>query len=438
MSLPPSSPTRQNSPDPRFTSWATVNCQGARITLPESGISLTIPPGALSPGHSVDLFLSVAHTVHPRLQNRETLLSPMVICGPRESSVHLKKPVIVSLPHCASLRHGHWSVSLHQSDELASATPKRDNDAFRTWNKVVTLGQETINTPVYAQLDINTCHIVSDTLAAFALTGASAKSGSATKSLRLAAFAQDGPPASDLTVRVYCLSDTDDALNYVAESERRYNGRLLDKPISVLLQDAGDDLCLSVESLNPVWTCQKGADYLEVPFNHIWNSSNPTLHCSFTFRSRDRGDAKLNLSLAVSQKNAPSSLGGKNILKVHCDLSQPPAKQQQQRLLHLSNNNPMPYESSRFRLSQTMLYSLSKLLDPPNSQGNDWRLLAERLNVHRYVTFFATRPSPTESILCLWEARNRELLAISNLMNVLRGMGRFDAAAVLEQDLEIR
>jgi leucine-rich repeat transmembrane protein FLRT len=98
----------------------------------------------------------------------------------------------------------------------------------------------------------------------------------------------------------------------------------------------------------------------------------------------------------------------------------------------------MPYESSRFRLSQTMLYSLSKLLDPPNSQGNDWRLLAERLNVHRYVTFFATRPSPTESILCLWEARNRELLAISNLMNVLRGMGRFDAAAVLEQDLEIR
>ena len=363
----------------------------------------------------------------------------MIICGPREASVHLKKPIIVSLPHCASLRHGHWSVSLHQSDELASATPSRDNDAFRTWHKVVTLGQETINTPVYAQLDINTCHIVSDSLAAFALTGASANSGSATKSLRLAAFAQDGPPASDLTVRVYCLSDTDDALNFVAESERRYNGRLLDKPISVLLQDAGDDLCLSVESLNPVWTCQKGADYLEVPFNHIWNSSNPTLHCSFTFRSRDRGDAKLNLSLAVSQKNAPSNLGGKNILKVHCDLSQPPQQQQQQRLLHLSNNNPVvPYESNRFRLSQTMLYSLSKLLDPPNTQGNDWRLLAERLNLHRYVTFFATRPSPTESILSLWEARNRELLAISNLMNVLRGMGRFDAAAVLEQDLEIR
>jgi leucine-rich repeat transmembrane protein FLRT len=73
------------------------------------------------------------------------------------------------------------------------------------------------------------------------------------------------------------------------------------------------------------------------------------------------------------------------------------------------------------------------LLDPPNKQGNDWRLLADRLNVNRYVTFFATQPSPTEAILCLWEARNRELLALSNLMNTLRGMGRFDAAVVLEE-----
>jgi len=69
------------------------------------------------------------------------------------------------------------------------------------------------------------------------------------------------------------------------------------------------------------------------------------------------------------------------------------------------------------------------------SEGHDWRLLAERLNVHRYVTFFTTRPSPTEAILHLWEARNREILAVSNLTNILRGMGRFDAAAVIEQQI---
>ena len=71
-------------------------------------------------------------------------------------------------------------------------------------------------------------------------------------------------------------------------------------------------------------------------------------------------------------------------------------------------------------------------------QGNDWRMLAERLNVHRYVTYFATRASPTEAILHLWEARERDLLAVSKLVNELRGMGRFDAANVLERECEGR
>ena len=55
----------------------------------------------------------------------------------------------------------------------------------------------------------------------------------------------------------------------------------------------------------------------------------------------------------------------------------------------------------------------------------------------RYVTFFATRASPTEAIMVLWEARNREATALSNLKNTLRGMGRYDAAAVLEDGVEV-
>ena len=77
------------------------------------------------------------------------------------------------------------------------------------------------------------------------------------------------------------------------------------------------------------------------------------------------------------------------------------------------------------------------MLDAPVSLGNDWRMLAERLNVHRYIAFFATRPSPTEAILNLWEARNRESNATQGLLNILRGMGRFDAAHLLEHDLQL-
>ena len=324
---------------------------------------------------------------------------------------------------------------------------------------------------------------MTDVLATFALAGESASSGVAVKSLQLAAFAQEGGHRGpDLTVRVYVLPDNVAALAYVTESERRYNGRLLDKPMSFLMKDGGQDMCLRVEDVNSTWGFQKGADYLEVPFNHIWQAANTNLHCSFTFRCRDRGAAsKLALTISVSQKNATSS-ASKNVLRVHCDLNQPPqngSSMQHQLLLSAaaasttaaaprsspastltttasaggtmtssttsSNNNFLtgtaatvafgdPH-SGRFRLSANMLASLAKLLDPPTPEGHDWRLLAERLNVHRYVTFFATRPSPTEAILHLWEARNRELLALSNLINILRGMGRFDAAAVLEQQM---
>ena len=53
----------------------------------------------------------------------------------------------------------------------------------------------------------------------------------------------------------------------------------------------------------------------------------------------------------------------------------------------------------------------------------------------RYINYFATKASPTDHILDLWEARHREESAITDLMNILRVMGRMDAAAVLEKDI---
>ena len=148
---------------------------------------------------TADVFISVAHgPQHPALKGRETLLSPMVVCGPRDATVRLKKPAVVSMPHCAALPRGGWSVTLLEND-------RESGGGGGGWDRVVVLGQETLNTPVYAQLDLAQCHVVTDRLTALALTGESAKNGRATKTLRLAAFAQEGAPGSDITVRVYCL-----------------------------------------------------------------------------------------------------------------------------------------------------------------------------------------------------------------------------------------
>ena len=84
---------------------------------------------------------------------------------------------------------------------------------------------------------MNNAHIMTDVLSSFALSGDSASAGQAGKSLQLAAFAQEGAHRGpDLTVRVYVLPDNAAALAQVTESERRYNGRLLDKPMSFLFK----------------------------------------------------------------------------------------------------------------------------------------------------------------------------------------------------------
>ena len=78
----------QTHPSGLFTRWCSVSSQGARLTLPDSGISLTVPEGAVEPGTTRDMFISVIHDTqsHPRLADDadaegRTLLSPVVLCG---------------------------------------------------------------------------------------------------------------------------------------------------------------------------------------------------------------------------------------------------------------------------------------------------------------------------------------------------------------------
>ena len=92
---------------------------------------------------------------------------------------------------------------------------------------------------------------------------------------------------------------------------------------------------------------------------------------------------------------------------------------------------------SPWRLPTQTKKTLVRMLDAPVSLGNDWSMLAELLNVHRYTAYFATKPNPTGALLVLWEARNREAAATQGLLGILRGMGRFDAAHLLEHDLQL-
>ena len=282
-SSPPSSLGLPRCADPSQTSWTRVGEAGAKVSIPRTAVSLTVPKGAIEPGRTEEVWVCVVSSTStlaaPVLEPGQALITPLVIVGPLHLTAHLKKPVVVSIPHCGG--PGLSQVQVLQCDRLEGPGT--------SWRCVAVSGQEdkTSNTAVY--VDSGMCQLVTERLAAFAL---------------------------------------------VAQSNELGGGR----------------------------------------------------------------------SVATSLSGC-SSLGST------------PA----------TDNAP-------FRIPLPVKQELAGLLDPAQPGQADWRDLAERLGVTRYTAFFSTQPSPTEAILNLWEARNRESTAVAGLVNTLRGMARHDAAQVLDMD----
>ena len=93
----------------------------------------------------------------------QTLLSPVICCGP--PGLLLLKPAVLSFEHCASLQHATWSLHLmscasfqHPQQNLGTydsntSSPNSYSSLNDLWTRVLTLGEERIDTPVYTQID---------------------------------------------------------------------------------------------------------------------------------------------------------------------------------------------------------------------------------------------------------------------------------------------
>lgn len=63
------------------------------------------------------------------------------------------------------------------------------------------------------------------------------------------------------------------------QEERKFGGRLLDKPKQIPFQDGGHNLCLTIEELTPGWRSKLAANYQvcnQCNYNVITTMS---LHC---------------------------------------------------------------------------------------------------------------------------------------------------------------
>uniref|UniRef100_A0AAR2LTH9 Netrin receptor UNC5 n=1 Tax=Pygocentrus nattereri TaxID=42514 RepID=A0AAR2LTH9_PYGNA len=392
------------------TSYGTFNFLGGRLTLPNTGISLLIPPEAIPRGKIYEIYLTVQRKEDLRLPlaGCQTLLSPVVSCGP--PGVVLTRPVIISMDHCSDACPENWAIRLKKQSYEGS------------WEDVLLLGEELVSEPYYCQLEAETCRVFTEQLGRFALVGESL-SMAAAKRLKLLLFAPAYCSTLEYSIRVYCTDDTQDLIKEVMQMEAQLGGRLIDEPHVLLFKDSYHNLRLSIHDLPQAhWRSKLLTGYQEIPFYHIWSGSQRSLHCTFTLERLSVSTCELSCTLCVWQVE-----GEGQSFSLDFNISKVTASA-------LSTHTLAG--PSAFQIPYLIRQKICSSLDAPCPNGADWRLLAQRLKLDRHMSFFASKASPTSVILDLWEAQHFHSGNLNQLAAIMAEIGKQEAMIFLVSDGE--
>ncbi|XP_043392243.1 netrin receptor UNC5D isoform X7 [Chelonia mydas] len=376
---------------------------GGRLVMPNTGVSLLIPHGAIPEESSWEMYLTICQgesSLQP--EGTEVLLGPEVTCGPLDVTV--TTPFALTIPHCAEVNSEHWNIHLKKRTQQGK------------WEEVMSMEEET--TSCYCLLDPYACHILLDRFGTYALAGEPI-SDCAVKQLKVAVFGCMSCNSLDYSLRVYCMDNTPCAFQEVVSGERQQGGQLLEEPKLLHFKGNTFSLQISVLDIPPfLWRIKPFTACQEVPFSRVWCSNQQPLHCAFSLERYTPATTHLSCKICVRQVK-----GHEQILQIQTSILE---NERETITLFAREDSNFPAQTGpkAFKIPYSIRQRICATFDTPNAKGKDWQMLAQKNSINRNLSYFATQSSPSAVILDLWEARHQHDGDLDSLACALEEIGR--------------
>ncbi|XP_038240915.1 netrin receptor UNC5D isoform X5 [Dermochelys coriacea] len=376
---------------------------GGRLVMPNTGVSLLIPHGAIPEESSWEIYLTICQGESSlQSEGTEVLLGPEVTCGPPDVTV--TTPFALTIPHCAEVNSEHWNIHLKKRTQQGK------------WEEVMSMEEET--TSCYCLLDPYACHILLDRFGTYALAGEPV-SDCAVKQLKVAVFGCMSCNSLDYSLRVYCMDNTPCAFQEVVSGEGQQGGQLLEEPKLLHFKGNTFSLQISVLDIPPfLWRIKPFTACQEVPFSRVWCNNQQPLHCAFSLERYTPATTYLSCKICVRQVK-----GHEQILQIQTSILEN-ERETITLFAHEDSNFPAQTGPKAFKIPYSIRQRICATFDTPNAKGKDWQMLAQKNSINRNLSYFATQSSPSAVILDLWEARHQHDGDLDSLACALEEIGR--------------
>lgn len=428
-----------------------VTSRGDCLVLDNMGIALWVPPNAVPIGEEklVCLVLNWDLSDNPSMSETESLVSPVVYVGPH--GLKLNKPCELRYRHCA-----------YDPRHIVVMRSETDLYEDKQWEEMC--GQESQGDICRLTSDECRLKILSFTL--FTCIQRPLRNLKMAKWLQIAAFSTPLTKRIDHhEVRVYFLNKTPCALQWAIQNEAQFQHVLMCPEKAFLfhgqLQDILD-IRVTLKYLSSEWESVEGDEYERVPYLHVWHGQCPHIVMCFKKKAQ-QAVRELNFHLNVYQETMENEgekvvvhatedpkqiIDNTCIINIHASQSQDTGsfpnvevKKTEENVNVSVKSGSTPCCSAPFfeqvckDSTHYIPYELrSKLrvkLDPTNPLGNDWRRLADLLNLSQYIEYLkCLQSSPTEELLCVVEHRN---MTLEELVAMLHEIRRLDAEAIVRE-----